>query len=110
MNFLADKLSGWDFLVCGLIVAFTEYVIKLVLKDEKYKNVWRLAPIVLGLAVYVVTCIIQKGDIASSIIHGLSVGLASAGSYSSILKAFTSSSVKGIEGINEAVKEAVEDK
>lgn len=108
---LAEQLSGWDFLVAGLIVVFVEFVIKNIFKDgDKFKVVWKLSPVVLGIAVYLILAITQKSEILTGLVHGLGVGLTSMGSYDLILKAMKESGTKSLSDTNNAVKEAIEGK
>ncbi len=104
------NLPGWDFFVAFCIVAFDEWIIKkLICKgNEKYKAVYTYAPLVLGVAVYVVLALIGHTDILNSILHGLLVGFTAMGSYDVILRVGTQNAVKGIEDTGEAIKEAVE--
>lgn len=105
----AEKLTGWDFLIAGLIVLFTEYVIKNVFKDgDKFKFIWKLAPVAIGAVIYVILAFIQKGVWYTSLAHGLLVGLTSMGSYDIILKTIKEAGVKSIQDANEALKKAIE--
>ena len=83
---LTEQLTGWDFLIIGLTVLFVEFVVKLIFKDEKYKLVWKLSPIVIDAIVYVVIALISKGTWYTALIHGIAAGLAAMGSYDVILK------------------------
>lgn len=106
---LAEQLSGWDFLIAGLIVLFVEFVIKRIFKDgDKYKIVWKISPVVLGAIVYVVFSLIQKGEWYTAIIHGVVVGLTAMGSYDIILKTMKEAGTKSLNDTNNAVKEAVQ--
>ena len=104
----AERLSGWDFLIAGLIVLFVEYVIKYFFKDgDKYGFVWKLSPVVIGAIVYLILAFVQKGVWYTSLAHGLLVGLTSMGSYDIILKTIKESGKKGIEDTNKALEEAL---
>lgn len=108
---LAEQLSGWDFLIAGLIVVFVEFVVKKIFKDgDKFYVVWKLTPIVLGVAAYIILAVTQKTEILTGLVHGLGVGLAAMGSYDLILKAMKEAGTKSIEETNEAVKKAIEGK
>lgn len=105
------NLTGWDFFVAFCIVAFDEYIIKkLICKgNEKYKAIYTYAPLVLGVAAYIVMALIGHTEILSAILHGLLVGFTAMGSYDVILRVGRENVVKGIEDTGEAIKEAVED-
>jgi hypothetical protein len=104
------NLTGWDFFIAFCIVAFDEYIIKkLICKgNEKYKAIYTYAPLVLGLATYLVMALIGHTDILSAILHGILVGFTAMGSYDVILRVGRDNALKGIEQTGEAVKEAVE--
>lgn len=106
------NLTGWDFFVAFCIVAFDEYIIKKLIckSNEKYKWVYTYAPIVLGVATYIVMALIGKTDVLAGLLHGLLVGFTAMGSYDVILRVGRENALKGIEEIGEAIKEAVEDK
>lgn len=109
----AEKLSGWDFIIAGIIVCTVEYCIKPFFKNVSEKTwniVVKLAPIVLGAVFYLVLALIQKGVWYTSLAHGLLVGLASMGNYDAILKTMKSCGKKSITDTNEAVKKAIEEK
>jgi len=112
LGLAAERLTGWDFLIAGAIVALVEWGIKPLLKkvpEKTYDMLIRIIPVVLGALVYVALFFIQKtGTWYASLLHGLMVGLTSMGSYQVILEAIKTSGAKGITDINEAVKEAVE--
>jgi len=112
LGIAAERLTGWDFLIAGAIVALVEWLIKPLLKkvpEKTYDMLIRIIPVVLGALVYVALFFIQKtGTWYASLLHGLMVGLTSMGSYQVILEAIKTSGAKGITDINEAVKEAVE--
>ncbi len=105
---LAEQLTGWDFLIIGLTVLFVEFVVKLIFKDEKYKLVWKLSPIVIDAIVYVVIALISKGTWYTALIHGIAAGLAAMGSYDVILKTMKESGIKSLTDTNEAVKKAIQ--
>ena len=67
------NLTGWDFFVAFCIVAFDEYIIKkLICKgNEKYKAIYTYAPLVLGVAAYIVMALIGHTEILNAILHGL---------------------------------------
>lgn len=111
-SLLAGQLSGWDFLIAGLIVLFVEYPIKTWICKSSEKLVWvyKWSPVVLGMIVYLVLALVQKTPVLTGIVHGLGVGFASMGSYDLILKTMKESGLKSIESTNEAVKEAIEKK
>lgn len=112
LTLAAERLSGWDFLIAGAIVCIVEWVVKPILKkvpEKTYDMLVRIIPVILGALVYVALFFIQKtGTWYASLLHGLLVGLTSMGSYEVILEAVKTSGSKGIEDINNAVKEAVE--
>lgn len=109
ISLAAERLTGWDFLVAGIIVLFTEYVIKNIFKDgEKFKFIWKLAPVVIGAVVYVVLAFAQKGVWYTALAHGLFVGLTAMGSYDILLKTMKESAIKSVEDANNKAKEAIE--
>ena len=112
LTLAAERLTGWDFLIAGSIVALVEWGIKPLLKkvpEKAYDMLVRTIPVVLGALVYIALFLIQKtGTWYGSLLHGLMVGLTSMGSYQVILEAVRTSGTKGIENLNEAVKEDVE--
>jgi len=107
----AETLTGWDFLVAGLIVLFTEFVIKPLFKNtsEKTQNiVMKVAPVLLGGIVYLVLALVSKSATwHAGLIHGAAVGLAAMGSYDLILKTIKEAGMKGLKDTNEALKEAI---
>lgn len=112
MSVAAEQLTGWDFLVAGLIVCITEWGFKPAMKnvpERIYDMVVRLIPVVLGLVAYILLCLVQKtGAWYTSALHGAVVGLTSMGSYEVILEAVKNSGKKSLSDVNEAVKDAVE--
>lgn len=111
ISLAAEKLSGWDFIVAGIIVIAVEYCIKPLFKSTSEKTqsiVSKLSPIVLGALVYLVLAFIQKGTWYTSLAHGLLVGLTSMGSYDVILKTMKESGLKSVTDTNEAVQKAIE--
>lgn len=103
----AERLTGWDYLVAGLIVLFIEFIIKKIFSDKKYEPVWKFGCIILGAVFYLILSIIQKGVWYTSMIHGIFVGLTAMGSYDAILAAMLNSGKKSIEDANKAVEEAI---
>lgn len=113
VTLFAEKLTGWDFLFAGIIVLIVEYGVKLIFKnaDEKTWNiVVKVAPIVLGVILYIVIALIQKNNVLNSILHGLFVGLTAMGSYDLILKTVKESGVKSVSDVNTSIKDALENK
>lgn len=111
ISIAAEKLSGWDFIVAGLIVLAVEYCIKPLFRStsEKTQNIVnKLSPIVLGAVIYLLLAVIQKGTWYTSLAHGLLVGLTSMGSYDVILKTMKDSGLKSVTDTNDAVKKAIE--
>ncbi len=112
ISLAAEQLTGWDFLVAGIVVCITEWGFKPIMKkvpDKIYDMIIRLIPVVLGLIAYMLLFLIQKtGAGYTSALHGIVVGLTSMGSYEVILEAVKKSGSKGISDVNEAVKDAVE--
>ena len=104
------NLTGWDFFVAFCIVAFDEYIIKKFIckGNVKYKAIYTYAPLVLGVAAYIVMALIGHTEILSAIMHGLLVGFTAMGSYDVILRVGKENAVKGIEDTGKAIKEAVE--
>lgn len=106
----SGSLSGWDFLIAGIIVLFVEYVIKAIFKDEKYKTVWKWSSVVLGVIVYVVLSFIQKQPWYTAAYHGAVVGLTAMGSYDIILKTMKSKGTAALTDTNKAIEEAINKK
>ena len=107
IELLSGQLSGWDFLIAGLIVMFVEFVVKLIFKQ---KAVTKIAPIVLGAVVYLVLGFINGGVWYSQIFHGLIVGLAAMGSYDLLLKTMKEGLTADAKDLNEKAKSAIIDK
>lgn len=108
----SGQLTGWDFLIAGIIVCITEWLFKPLLKkvpEKTYDMIIRIIPIVLCLVFYVVLFFIQKnGAWYTSALHGIVVGLTSMGSYEVILETVKKAGLKGITDVNNAIKDALE--
>lgn len=112
LQLCSERLTGWDFLIAGLIVLFVEYVVKLVVSkssEKIQKIVFKVSPVAIGLVLYILFAVFQKTDITTSALHGLFVGLTAMGSYDIILKTIKEAGVKGLEDVNQKVKEAIEE-
>jgi len=110
LSLAAERLSGWDFMIAGIIVLAVEYCIKPLFRktDEKIQGIiCRLSPIALGALAYLVIALVQKSAWHVGLVHGLLVGLTSMGSYDVILKAMKESGQKSASDANDAVKKAI---
>jgi len=106
-----ETLTGWDFLIAGLIVFFIEYPIKTWICKGSEKLAWlynKVLPVVLGVGVYIVMALIQGTPWLNGALHGGVVGLASMGSYDLILKTMKEQGNKSAKETNEAVKKAIQ--
>lgn len=102
-----SRMSGWDFVIALGIVLFDEYIIKkLIFKsNEKYKLVYKFAPIVLGAVFYLVCALVTKEVWYMGLLHGAIVGFASMGCYDAILKRGTKELKDDATNLNKAIEE-----
>lgn len=111
-NILTGQLSGWDFLIAGLIVLFVEFPVKtwICKGSEKLAWLYKGLPVVIGVAGYLILALVQGTPWLNGALHGLGVGLAAMGSYDLILKTMKEQGVKSAAETNEALKKAIEGK
>ncbi len=109
VKFSVEHMSGWDFIIAFVIVLFDEYPIKtwIFKKDEKYKVLYKVVPIVLGVIGYLVYALITKSPWYMGLYHGAIVGLASMGCYDVILKTGKKKGLDGIKDMNKAIEEEI---
>ena len=102
-----SKMSGWDFIIAFLIVLFDEYPIKTwIFKGaEKFKKLYKFAPIVIGAIVYLIIALVTKEQWYFGLLHGAIVGFASMGCYDAILKRGKSEVTSDVENLNKAIEE-----
>lgn len=111
-SFAAERLSGWDFLIAGIIVLIVEYAVKLIFKKASEKTwniVMKVSPPVLGMIGYLAIALVQKQSISTSVLHGLFVGLTAMGSYDVILKTMKETGSKSMTDANTAVEKALKE-
>lgn len=109
VDYAVSHMSGWDFILAFALVLIDEYPIKKIIfkSNEKYKMVYKLAPIVLGTLAYLVYALVTKSTWYMGAYHGAMIGLCSMGCYDVILKTGKEKGMKGLEEINNAIKEEV---
>ena len=103
-----SRMSGWDFIIAFGIALFDEYIIKKWIFKENEKFGWLykyVAPIGLGMIVYLVIALITKDVWYMGIVHGAIVGFASMGCYDAILKRGKKELKGGVENLNKAIEE-----
>ena len=102
-----SKMTGWDFIIAFGIVLFDEYPIKTwIFKGaEKFKKLYKYAPIAIGAVVYLVIALITKEQWYLGLFHGAIVGFASMGFYDAILKRGKQEVTSGIQNLNKAIEE-----
>lgn len=103
------ELSWIDGIIVLLICLFDEFIIKkLIFKgDEKYKLVYRYAPIVLGAIVYLIMGIVNKTGWIPGLVTGVGIGLGAMGSYDAIIKIFKTQGISSVKEIGEEVAKTV---
>lgn len=68
-----------------VVVAVTEFVKKVILKDDKkYNLIYTFAPVVLCAIAFVVIALIQKTDVWTALAAGATLGLTCMGSYDAL--------------------------
>lgn len=102
-----NQMTGWDFIIALLIVLFDEYVIKTLIfkKNEKFKLLYKYAPIVIGAIVYLIIAFATKGVWYVGLFHGAIVGFASMGCYDAILKRGKKEITSDVSNLNKAIEE-----
>lgn len=101
------NLTWIDGLIVGLIVAFVEFVIKMLIckSDPKYKAIYTYTPIVLAAVVYLVIALIQKTPWLTGLGRGVLIGLGTMGSYDAIIliikKVWQLIKTKGLASVKE---------
>jgi len=106
-NYFVSALSGWDWLVAGVIVLIVEYAIKRIFKADNFKWLWKVSPILLGVVGYLIYSLVTKNVWYQGILRGFEVGLIAIGYYDVILKTVKESGKQGLENTNTAIKDAV---
>lgn len=72
-------------IVVIVAVAVTEFVKKVICKDDKkYNLIYTLAPVVLCAIAFAVIALIQKADVWASLMTGATLGLTCMGSYDAL--------------------------
>ena len=109
LTLTSDKLSGWDFLIAGIIVLAVEYIVKLAFKkaNENVQTIAaKVAPVILGAVIYLVISLVEKSTVTTALLHGIFVGLTAMGSYDIILKTIKEN---GLSEANTKIEEALKD-
>ena len=106
------NLTWVDGLIVALICAIDEWVIKkwICKGDEKYKAIYTYAPIVLATIVFFVIALVQHLPWYSGLIKGISIGLATMGSYDAIITIIKKKGIGGVAEIGKDVAEEIEKK
>ena len=106
------NLTWFDGIVIALICAIDEWIVKkwLCKGDEKYKALYTFLPIVLATVVFLLVAIVQKTPWTAGLVKGISIGLATMGSYDAIIAIIKAKGIGGVKEIGTDVAKEVEKK